>query len=438
MRMFDIINKKKYGNELDEKEINYVIEGFTKGEIPDYQMAALLMAIYFQGMTYNETSQFTLAMAHSGDMMDLSDINGINVDKHSTGGVGDKTTLILAPMVAACGAKVAKMSGRGLGNTGGTIDKLESIPGFRIALGEEEFKKNVNDIGLALTGQTGNLAPADKKIYALRDVTAIVDSIPLIASSIMSKKIASGAKAIVLDVKVGNGAFMKNIEDATELAKEMVGIGTAAQRNTIAVISDMNEPLGYAVGNALEVKEAVETLQGKGPKDLEELCIALGTQMLIASNVTDNEESAKAMLTASINEGTAYKKFLEFVERQGGDISVFNDWSKIIKCKHIINVYAKEEGYVNAIQSEMIGEASMLLGGGRQKKEDVIDYSVGVVLSKKKGDKVKEGDVIAVIYANCEDEIATVKELIVKAFDIKKDIVKTSPLIKTIISCKNL
>lgn len=385
MRMFDIISKKKYGEVLSKEEIDYVIKGYTEGTIPDYQMSALLMAIYFEGMTYEETSLMTLAMADSGDRLDLSGIDGINVDKHSTGGVGDKTTLILAPIVAACGGKVAKMSGRGLGNTGGTIDKLESIPGFRTALTEEEFIKNVNETGLALTGQTGNLAPADKKIYALRDVTASVDSIPLIASSIMSKKIASGADAIVLDVKVGNGAFMKNMQDAEKLAKQMVMIGTNSGRNTIAVISDMNEPLGYAVGNALEVKEAVDTLKGRGPEDVVELCLELGAQMLIASEITDDRQVAVDMLKKSIEDGSAYAKFAEFVKRQGGDVSVLDDCDSIINASYIVNVVSENSGYVSSIQSELIGETAMILGGGRQNKGDDIDHSVGVVLSKKVG-----------------------------------------------------
>ena len=438
MRMFDIISKKKYGEVLSKEEIDYVIKGYTEGTIPDYQMSALLMAIYFEGMTYEETSLMTLAMADSGDRLDLSGIDGINVDKHSTGGVGDKTTLILAPIVAACGGKVAKMSGRGLGNTGGTIDKLESIPGFRTALTEEEFIKNVNETGLALTGQTGNLAPADKKIYALRDVTASVDSIPLIASSIMSKKIASGADAIVLDVKVGNGAFMKNMQDAEKLAKQMVMIGTNSGRNTIAVISDMNEPLGYAVGNALEVKEAVDTLKGRGPEDVVELCLELGAQMLIASEITDDRQAAVDMLKKSIEDGSAYAKFAEFVKRQGGDVSVLDDCDSIINASYIVNVASENSGYVSSIQSELIGETAMILGGGLQNKGDDIDHSVGVVLSKKVGDKVDKGDVIATIYANDKDKIEAANELIVKAFAIQKEIVDTYPLIKRIISCKNI
>ena len=450
MRMFDIISKKKYGEVLSKEEIDYVIKGYTEGTIPDYQMSALLMAIYFKGMTYEETSLMTLAMADSGDRLDLSGIDGINVDKHSTGGVGDKTTLILAPIVAACGGKVAKMSGRGLGNTGGTIDKLESIPGFRTALTEEEFIKNVNETGLALTGQTGNLAPADKKIYALRDVTASVDSIPLIASSIMSKKIASGADAIVLDVKVGNGAFMKNMQDAEKLAKQMVMIGTNSGRNTIAVISDMNEPLGYAVGNALEVKEAVDTLKGRGPEDVVELCLELGAQMLIASEITDDRQVAVDMLKKSIEDGSAYAKFAEFVKRQGGDVSVLDDCDSIINASYIVNVVSENSGYVSSIQSELIGETAMILGEGdngedageegdhHQNKGDDIDHSVGVVLSKKVGDKVDKGDVIATIYANDKDRIEAANELIVKAFAIQKEIVDTYPLIKRIISCKNM
>ena len=380
----------------------------------------------------------TLAMADSSDRLDLSGIDGINVDKHSTGGVGDKTTLILAPIVAACGGKVAKMSGRGLGNTGGTIDKLESIPGFRTALTEEEFIKNVNETGLALTGQTGNLAPADKKIYALRDVTASVDSIPLIASSIMSKKIASGADAIVLDVKVGNGAFMKNMQDAEKLAKQMVMIGTNSGRNTIAVISDMNEPLGYAVGNALEVKEAVDTLKGRGPEDVVELCLELGAQMLIASEITDDRQAAVDMLKKSIEDGSAYAKFAEFVKRQGGYVSVLDDCDSIINARYIVDIVSENSGYVSSIQSELIGETAMILGGGRQNKGDDIDHSVGVVLSKKVGDKVDKGDVIATIYANDKDRIEAANELIVKAFAIQKEIVDTYPLIKRIISCKNM
>ena len=330
------------------------------------------------------------------------------------------------------------MSGRGLGNTGGTIDKLESIPGFRTALTEEEFIKNVNETGLALTGQTGNLAPADKKIYALRDVTASVDSIPLIASSIMSKKIASGADAIVLDVKVGNGAFMKNMQDAEKLAKQMVMIGTNSGRNTIAVISDMNEPLGYAVGNALEVKEAVDTLKGRGPEDVVELCLELGAQMLIASEITDDRQAAVDMLKKSIENGSAYAKFAEFVKRQGGDVSVLDDCDSIINARYIVDIVSENSGYVSSIQSELIGETAMILGGGRQNKGDDIDHSVGVVLSKKVGDKVDKGDVIATIYANDKDRIEAANELIVKAFAIQKEIVDTYPLIKRIISCKNI
>lgn len=438
MRMFDIISKKKYGEVLSKEEIDYVIKGYTEGTIPDYQMSALLMAIYFEGMTYEETSLMTLAMADSGDRLDLSGIDGINVDKHSTGGVGDKTTLILAPIVAACGGKVAKMSGRGLGNTGGTIDKLESIPGFRTALTEEEFIKNVNETGLAVTSLSAYIFLSAGARLPVWPVSASVDSIPLIASSIMSKKIASGADAIVLDVKVGNGAFMKNMQDAEKLAKQMVMIGTNSGRNTIAVISDMNEPLGYAVGNALEVKEAVDTLKGRGPEDVVELCLELGAQMLIASEITDDRQVAVDMLKKSIEDGSAYAKFAEFVKRQGGDVSVLDDCDSIINASYIVNVVSENSGYVSSIQSELIGETAMILGGGRQNKGDDIDHSVGVVLSKKVGDKVDKGDVIATIYANDKDRIEAANELIVKAFAIQKEIVDTYPLIKRIISCKNI
>ena len=438
MRMVDIIEKKRDGGKLTKEEIEFFVNGYVRGDIPDYQASALLMAIYFRHMDYDETLNLTLAMENSGDKLDLSGINGIKVDKHSTGGVGDKTSLVLAPMVAALGGKVAKMSGRGLGHTGGTIDKLESIPGFNTSLSEEAFVKQVNDIGIAITGQTGNLAPADKKIYALRDVTAIVDSIPLIASSIMSKKIAAGAGAIVLDVKVGSGAFMKNMQDAEKLAEEMVKIGSLAGRNTIAVISDMDEPLGLAVGNALEVAEAVKTLKKEGPEDLINLCLELGTQMLIASKVEENADKARGMLQNSIDDGSAYNKFLEFIKRQGGDITVFDDLDEFTECNYKIEVKADKEGYVQRIESELIGEASMILGGGRMTKEDVIDYSVGVKLSAKRGDYVKCGDCLATIYAANKDKILEAEGLIIKAFEISEDIVKTSPLIKRIISCKNI
>mgnify|MGYP000363322265 CR=1 FL=1 len=392
MRMYDIIHKKRNGGELSGDEIRFFVEGYTNGSVPDYQAAAFCMAVYFQGMTEKETSELTLAMAESGDQIDLSGIDGFTVDKHSTGGVGDKTSLIVAPIVATCGGKVAKMSGRGLGNTGGTIDKLESIKGFRTKLSEEEFIDNIKEIGLALTGQTGNLAPADKKIYALRDVTAIVDSIPLIASSIMSKKIAAGAGAIVLDVKVGSGAFMKNMQDAEKLAEEMVKIGSLAGRNTIAVISDMDEPLGLAVGNALEVAEAVKTLKKEGPEDLINLCLELGTQMLIASKVEENADKARGMLQNSIDDGSAYNKFLEFIKRQGGDITVFDDLDEFTECNYKIEVKADKEGYVQRIESELIGEASMILGGGRMTKEDVIQNIGSIARSGTKAflEKIKQ------------------------------------------------
>ena len=438
MRMYDLILKKRQGKPLTKDEIQWMIREYTDGRIPDYQMSALLMAICFQGLDKEETYELTMAMARSGEMLDLSQIQGIKVDKHSTGGVGDKTSLALTPIVASLGIPVAKMSGRGLGHTGGTIDKLESIPGFSTQLEDDTFEEQVNSIGISIMGQTKDLAPADKLLYALRDVTATVDQISLIASSIMSKKLAAGADAILLDVKTGSGAFMKNMQDAEKLAEEMVKIGSLAGRNTIAVISDMDEPLGLAVGNALEVAEAVKTLKKEGPEDLINLCLELGTQMLIASKVEENADKARGMLQNSIDDGSAYNKFLEFIKRQGGDITVFDDLDEFTECNYKIEVKADKEGYVQRIESELIGEASMILGGGRMTKEDVIDYSVGVKLSAKRGDYVKCGDCLATIYAANKDKILEAEGLIIKAFEISEDIVKTSPLIKRIISCKNI
>ena len=438
MRMYDLILKKRQGKPLTKDEIQWMIREYTDGRIPDYQMSALLMAICFQGLDKEETYELTMAMARSGEMLDLSQIQGIKVDKHSTGGVGDKTSLALTPIVASLGIPVAKMSGRGLGHTGGTIDKLESIPGFSTQLEDDAFEEQVNSIGISIMGQTKDLAPADKLLYALRDVTATVDQISLIASSIMSKKLAAGADAILLDVKTGSGAFMKNMQDAEKLAEEMVKIGSLAGRNTIAVISDMDEPLGLAVGNALEVAEAVKTLKKEGPEDLINLCLELGTQMLIASKVEENADKARGMLQNSIDDGSAYNKFLEFIKRQGGDITVFDDLDEFTECNYKIDVKADKEGYVQRIESELIGEASMILGGGRMTKEDVIDYSVGVKLSAKRGDYVKCGDCLATIYAANKDKILEAEGLIIKAFEISEDIVKTSPLIKRIISCKNI
>lgn len=433
MRMIDIIEKKKNGKALDREEIDFFINNYVSGNIPDYQVSALLMAIYFQKMDYEETLALTLAMADSGDRLNLSAIKGVKVDKHSTGGVGDKTSLVLAPMVAALGGKVAKMSGRGLGHTGGTIDKLESIPGFNTALSEEAFINQVNDIGIAITGQTGNLAPADKKLYALRDVTATVDNISLIASSIMSKKLASGADAIILDVKTGSGAFMKKEEDAKRLAEEMVRIGKGAGRKMAAMITDMDQPLGFAVGNSLEVIEAINTLKGNGPKDLTELCLNLGTYMILAARDDLDKESAEKELMRVIKDGSALKKLAELVEAQGGNPDAVYDTGMLKVAENVTNVIAKESGYIKSIQSEQIGKASMILGGGRATKEDVIDLSVGVVLSKKKGDMVEKGETIATIYSNNADKAKEAECTVLDAYTIVPEYIEKDKLIKLII-----
>ena len=434
MRMYDIIMKKRNGFPLSKEEIYYFVDGFTNGTIPDYQASALLMAIYFQHMNYEETLNLTMAMADSGEHLDLSGISGIKADKHSTGGVGDKTTLVLAPMVAAVGVKTAKMSGRGLGHTGGTIDKLESFPGFSTTLSQEQFVKNVNDIGLAVTGQTGNITPADKKIYALRDVTGTVDNISLIASSIMSKKLASGADVIVLDVKTGNGAFMKNIKDATELAKTLVDIGNGAGKKTYAVISEMNEPLGYAIGNSLEVIEAIDTLKGNGPRDLYNLCIELGSLMVAASDQNISLEQAKQILKKTIEDGSAYRKFKEFIESQGGNPSDVDNCHDLIKVNQVLDIKSFQSGYIAGIQTENIGNAVMMLGGGRQKKGDSIDHSVGVIIKKKVGEQVKEGESLATVYINNTDNLDTALDLIKSSFEFSEDIIKEPELIKGIIS----
>ena len=434
MRMYDIIMKKRNGFPLTKEEIYYFVDGFTNGTIPDYQASALLMAIYFQHMNYEETLNLTMAMADSGEHLDLSGISGIKADKHSTGGVGDKTTLVLAPMVAAVGVKTAKTSGRGLGHTGGTIDKLESFPGFSTTLSQEQFVKNVNDIGLAVTGQTGNITPADKKIYALRDVTGTVDNISLIASSIMSKKLAAGADVIVLDVKTGNGAFMKNIEDATELAKTLVDIGNGAGKKTYAVISEMNEPLGYAIGNSLEVIEAIDTLKGNGPRDLYNLCIELGSLMVAASDQNISLEQAKQILKKTIEDGSAYRKFKEFIESQGGNPSDVDNCHDLIKVNQVLDIKSFQSGYIAGIQTENIGNAVMMLGGGRQKKGDSIDHSVGVIIKKKVGEQVKEGESLATVYINNTDNLDTALDLIKSSFEFSEDIIKEPELIKGIIS----
>jgi pyrimidine-nucleoside phosphorylase len=403
MRMVDIISKKRDGKEISTEEINFFIEGYTKGTIPDYQASAMAMAIYFQDMNDREKADLTMAMVNSGETIDLSSIDGIKVDKHSTGGVGDTTTLVLAPLVASLGIPVAKMSGRGLGHTGGTIDKLESISGFHVEITKDEFIKLVNEDKVAVMGQTGNLTPADKKLYALRDVTGSVNSIALIASSIMSKKIAAGADAIVLDVKTGTGAFMKTEKDAERLAHAMVKIGNDVGRNTMAIISDMSQPLGFAVGNALEVKEAIDTLKGNGPEDLTELVLALGSQMVVLAKGAETLAEARKKLIESIKSGSAIKKFKLFVKNQGGDPSIADDTDKLPQAKYKIDVPSKESGFISNIAADEIGIAAMLLGAGRATKEDKIDLAVGLIMHKKVGDKVEAGDPIVTIYSNRED-----------------------------------
>lgn len=415
MRMYDLIMKKRNGLALSAEEISFMITEYTADKIPDYQMAAMMMAIYFQGMTKAETAALTMSMARSGDMLDLSAIEGVKADKHSTGGVGDKTSIALMPMVAACGLKIAKMSGRGLGHTGGTIDKLESFPGFSTGISSTQFMEQVNRIGISIMGQTLSLAPADKKLYALRDVTATVDNLSLIASSIMSKKLASGADAIVLDVKTGSGAFMKKEEDAFALAKEMVMLGNHAGRKTIAVVTDMDQPLGFAVGNALEVKEAIETLQGKGPKDFLTLCMTLGTQMLLAGGKAENEEQAEEMLQRVIEDGSALRKLAQFVEAQGGDAAAVYDTSLLPQASLVEEVCSDREGYLEKMICDEVGICALILGGGRETKESEIDLSVGLVLHKKVGDYVKKGDVIAAIYANDAGKLPAARERFLKA-----------------------
>lgn len=414
--MYDIIDRKKNGEELTKSEIEYFVGGFTRGEIPDYQASALLMAIWFCGMNDRELADLTLSMAHSGDMINLDAVEGFTVDKHSTGGVGDKTTLIVAPAVAACGGKVAKMSGRGLGFTGGTIDKLESIPGFNTSVGEKEFIDNVNKIGLCIAGQTGEIAPADKKIYALRDVTATVDSIPLIASSIMSKKLAAGSKGIVLDVKCGSGAFMKTYEDAKLLAEKMTAIGQRAGRKTVALITNMDIPLGRAVGNALEVKEAVKILKDEQKDELYEVSVALAAHMLSLVNSKDIYECEKIVRLA-IENGSALEKLKEAVGAQGGDISYIDDTSKFIDASVCIEYKAEKSGYINKIDAQKIGRASVLLGAGREKKDDVIDFGAGIYLCKKTGDEVREGDTVARLYTNKNEYADSALAVIKEAFD---------------------
>lgn len=430
--MYDIIHKKRNGGELSEEEIRFFIEGYTDESIPDYQAAALCMAVYFRGMTPKETSILTLAMAESGDQIDLGGIEGFTVDKHSTGGVGDKTSLIVVPIVASCGGKVAKMSGRGLGHTGGTIDKLESIPGFRTELNPDDFIKQVNGIGLCIVGQTGELAPADKKLYALRDVTATVESIPLIASSIMSKKLAAGSKGIVLDVKTGSGAFMKTVEESENLAKEMVAIGKSAGRSVTAVITNMDIPLGDSVGNSLEVIEAIKTLKGEGKSDLTEVCLTLAAQML--SMVTgEDEKTCYSMAKGAIDNGLAINKLREMISAQGGNANVVDDYSLFKQPKYTAEIFSECDGYIEHTDAEKIGIASVILGAGREKKGDSIDPSAGIVLKKKTGDYVKKGEPLAVFYTDDEGKIEGAKQEFLDAFTFGNERTQPQKLIYKII-----
>ncbi|RSL31925.1 pyrimidine-nucleoside phosphorylase [Salibacterium salarium] len=432
MRMIDLIEKKRDGQELTKDEINFMVQGYTRGDIPDYQMSALAMAVFFQDMSSSESVHLTMAMVESGDQIDFSEIEGIKVDKHSTGGVGDTTTLILAPLVASVGVPVAKMSGRGLGHTGGTIDKLESIAGFEVEMDGTTFNQLVNKNKVAVVGQSGNLTPADKQLYGLRDVTATVDSIPLIASSIMSKKIASGADAIVLDVKTGSGAFMKDVEGAKKLAETMTQIGNGAGRNTIAVISDMNQPLGFAIGNGLEVKEAIDTLKGEGPEDLYELCLTLGSHMIYLAGQADSTKEARTQLEDAIKSGRAVEKWKTFIEAQGGDKSVVDDPSKLPAASHTFEVKAKEDGIISEIIADEIGIAASMLGAGRTTKDSRIDLAVGLVLNKKVGEKVKKGESLVTVHSNTK-ETSDVVEKIYESYSISPHDVESKPLIYDVI-----
>lgn len=433
MLMTDLIVKKRDGGELSHEEINFMIDGYTRGQIPDYQMSAMCMAILLRGMSDRETLDMTMAMVHSGETLDLSPIQGVKGDKHSTGGVGDKTSLVLCPMVAACGLKVAKMSGRGLGHTGGTIDKLESFPGFTTGISEETFFKNVNEIGIAIAGQTADLVPADKKLYALRDVTGTVPSIPLIVSSIMSKKLASGADVIVLDVKCGSGAFMKTEQEARTLAQGLTRIGRLAGRKCAAVITDMDQPLGWAVGNALEVKEAISVLKGEKGGDLLELCLTLGSCMLTEAGLAGSIEEARTKLEKTISDGTALEKLSQMVTAQQGDGRDVYDTSRLPLAPVQMEVTALEGGYVRRIEAEQVGLVSMHLGGGRATKDSEIDLSVGLVLHKKVGDSVEAGESLATIHASSQEKAAEAAELLRACYSFSPDPVQRSPFIKDII-----
>lgn len=428
MRMYDLITKKKHGEALTDAEIEYMITGYVNGEIPDYQVSAMLMAIYFNGMNDHEITELTKVMAKSGDMIDLSAIAGKKVDKHSTGGVGDKTTLIVAPIVAACGGRVAKMSGRGLGHTGGTVDKLESIPGYRTSLDRKEFFDIVNECGLSVIGQSGNLAPADKKLYALRDVTATVDSIPLIASSIMSKKIAAGSDCILLDVKTGSGAFMKTLDDSIKLAQTMVTIGEGAGRRTVALITDMNTPLGFGIGNSIEVMESMDVLKGHGPADLTEVSLDLASNMLYLVGKGSLEECRK-LAEKAIADGSAFETFCKMVRAQGGDDAVLRDYSKFKQAPYKLEVKAEADGFITKMNAEEIGETSVVLGAGRETKESPIDFAAGLILHKKFGDEVKKGDVLVTMYTSKEEALEPAKKMYLEATTIGSEPVAKEPLI---------
>ncbi len=437
MRMVDIILKKREKGELTDEEIRFFIENYSKGIIPDYQASAFLMTIVFNGMTKKEIFSLTDAMLHSGEIVDLSSIAGVKVDKHSTGGVGDKTSLVIGPLVASVGCKLAKMSGRGLGHTGGTLDKLESIPGFRIALTDKEFKDAVNKVGMSIIAQNNNLVIADKKLYALRDVTATVDSIPLIASSIMSKKLASGSDSILLDVKYGEGAFMKTVEDAVKLAKVLVEIGVSFGKDTRAEITNMNEPLGMAVGNALEVIEAINTLKGYGPEDLTEICLHSASTMVCQAKLAKTPEEARKMLEENIKNGRAFEVFVNFVKEQGGDISYILDTEKFPKAKHTYQIYSDKDGYIKEVKALEIGTISMILGAGRREKDDPIDMASGIVLNKKVSNKVSKGELLCTLYTEHDDYMEVVERL-KNAFVITDEKVDFGPLIACEISKEDL
>lgn len=434
MRIYDIIRKKRDSHELSKAEIEFFVDKYSKGEIPDYQASALLMAIYLNKMNKEETVYLTEAMMNSGDVIDLSEIDGIKVDKHSTGGVGDKTTIALAPLVAACGAPVAKMSGRGLGHTGGTLDKLEAIPGFSIEMEAKKFIDSVNKHKIAVCGQTATIAVADKKMYALRDVTATVDNISLIAASIMCKKLASGANAILLDVKTGDGAFMKTLDDSFELAKAMVDIGNGMNRETIGMITDMDEPLGFAVGNSLEVIEAIETLKGNGPKDFVNLCETLGAYMLVLAKTVDTFEEGVEKIREAISSGSALEKLKVFIENQGGDKRVVDDYSLFPQANIVVPIKAHRSGYISRIEAEEVGVSAMILGAGRETKDDELDLAAGIILNNKVGDYVNEGDILATMYLNKEEKLESAKERFIGAYSIVDEKVEPKKLVYGVVT----